>query len=136
MARELLPNANVRVLRYGAASAGPAYSNGCFSHIADAFAFAPQIAVIASPAPFHAATAHALAAIGVQILIEKALAAALTGVAQLLEKYRKQAAIVLIAYNFRFYLSFQRCSELLQEHAIGKFFMIGCVGMASPARRL
>ena len=135
MARELLPNANVRVLRYGAASAGPAYSNGCFSHIADAFAFAPQIAVIASPAPFHAATAHALAAIGVQILIEKALAAALTGVAQLLEKCHKKAALMLIAHNFRFLPSFQRCSELLQEHAFGKVFSVCCVGMASPARR-
>lgn len=114
----------------------PAYSNGYFSHIADVFAFALKIAVIASPAPFHAATAHALAAIGVQILIEKALAASLTGVAQLLETFQKQAAIVLIAYNFRFLLSFRRFSELLQEHAIDKIFSVGCVGMASPARRL
>ena len=87
LARELLPKADIRVLRHQASSEIPELSNGCFSSIDKAIAFAPQIAVIASPAPFHIPTAQALAEVGVQLLIEKPLSASLDGVTQLLEQH-------------------------------------------------
>ena len=53
LARELLPNADVRVLRHQVCDSVPEHANGCFSSLEDAIAFAPQLAVIASPATFH-----------------------------------------------------------------------------------
>ena len=61
LSRELLPKADIRVLRHQVTREIPEFSNGCFSSIEEAIAFAPQIAVIASPATFHIATAQALA---------------------------------------------------------------------------
>ena len=61
LARELLPNADIRVLRHQATNEVHEYSNGSFSSIEESIAFAPKIAVIASPATFHIATAQALA---------------------------------------------------------------------------
>ena len=61
LARELVPNADIRVLRHQATNEVPECSNGCFSSIEDAIIFEPQIAVIANPAPFHIITAKKLA---------------------------------------------------------------------------
>ena len=61
LARELMPKADIRVLRHLATNEVPEYADGCFMNIEGAINFAPQIAVIASPAPFHLATAQALA---------------------------------------------------------------------------
>jgi predicted dehydrogenase len=72
LARELIPNADIRVLRHQSTNELPEYSNGCFFSIEDAILFAPQIAVIANPAPFHIYTARKLAEIGVHLLIRKA----------------------------------------------------------------
>jgi predicted dehydrogenase len=60
LARELVPNADIRVFRHKATNEVPEYSNGCFSSIEESVAFEPRIAVIASPAPFHISTAQAL----------------------------------------------------------------------------
>ena len=90
LARGLMPNADIRVLRHQVASEVPELSNGCFYSLKEAVAFAPQIAVIASPAPFHISTAQALAETGVHLLVEKPLSASLNGVALLLKKCKKR----------------------------------------------
>ena len=108
LARELLPKADIRVLRHQASSEVPEFSNGCFSSIDKAIAFAPQIAVIASPATFHLATAQTLAEARVHLLIEKPLSASLDGVEQLLETCQKHGTVLLTGYNLRFLPSPQR----------------------------
>jgi predicted dehydrogenase len=90
LARGLMPNADIRVLRHQVASEVLEFSDGCFFGIEEAIAFAPQIAVIASPAPFHITIAQALAETGVHLLVEKPLSASLNRVAHLLETCKKK----------------------------------------------
>ena len=136
LARRILSNADIRVLRHQAGSAVPDAANGCFSRIDEAIAFAPQIAVIASPAPFHIATAQALAEVGVHLLIEKPLSASLDGVTRLLETCHKQSTVLLTGYNLRFLPSLQRFRDLLSERVIGRVLSVRCeIGQYLPSWR-
>jgi len=136
LARELLPNADIRVLRHQATNEVHEYSNGSFSSIEESIAFAPQIAVIASPATFHIATAQALAEVGVHLLIEKPLSASLSGVTQLLETCQTQGVVLLAGYNLRFLPSLQRYRDLLGENVIGKVLSVRCeIGQYLPSWR-
>jgi predicted dehydrogenase len=136
LSRELLPKADIRVLRHQATSEIPEFSNGCFSSIDQAIAFAPQVAVIASPAPFHIATAQILAEAGVHLLIEKPLSNSLDGVTQLLETCQKQGTVLLTGYNLRFLPSLQRFRNLLGEDVIGKVLSVRCeIGQYLPSWR-
>lgn len=136
LARDLLPKADIRVLRHQAGSAVPATANGGVFSIGDAIAFAPQIAVIASPAPFHIATAQALAEVGVHLLIEKPLSASLDGVTRLLETCHQQGTVLLTGYNLRFLPSLQRFRDLLSEHVIDRVLSIRCeIGQYLPSWR-
>jgi predicted dehydrogenase len=132
-ARALLPNADIRVLRHQTGSAVPAIANGGIFSNDDAIAFAPQIAVIASPAPFHIATAQALAEVGVHLLIEKPLSASLDGVTQLLETCRQRGTVLLTGYNLRFLPSLQRFRDLLGEGVVGNVLSVRCeIGQYLP----
>ena len=136
LARELMPNADIRVLRHQATNEVPEYSNGCFSGIEESIAFAPQIAVIASPAAFHISTAQALAEVGVHLFIEKPLSVSLNGVMQLLETCQKQGTILLTGYNLRFLPSLQRFRDLLGEGVVGKVLSVRCeIGQYLPSWR-
>jgi predicted dehydrogenase len=136
LARELLPDADIRVLRHKASNEMHEYSNGSFSSIEESIAFAPQIAVIASPATFHIATAQALAEAGVHLLIEKPLSASLNGVTQLLETCQTQGVVLLAGYNLRFLPSLQRYRDLLSESVIGKVLSVRCeIGQYLPSWR-
>lgn len=136
LARALLPNADIRILRHQEGSAVPDSANGSFSSIDEAIAFAPQTAVIASPAPFHIATAQALAEAGVHLLIEKPLSASLNGVMQLLETCQKQGTVLLTGYNLRFLPSLQRFRDLLGDGVIGKVLSVRCeIGQYLPSWR-
>lgn len=135
-ARELLPNADIRVLRHQECVSIPEHANGCFSSLEQAIAFAPRLAVIASPATFHVSVARPLAQAGVHLLIEKPLSASLDGVAQLLEICRKQGTVLLTGYNLRFLPSLQRFRGLLGEHVIGRVLSVRCeVGQYLPSWR-
>jgi predicted dehydrogenase len=136
LARELLPKADIRVLRHQATNEVPEFSNGCFFNIEEGIGFAPQIAVIATPAPFHIATAQVLAEAGVHLLIEKPLSASLDGVTQLLETCQKQGTVLLTGYNLRFLPSLQRFRDLLDESVIGKVLSVRCeIGQFLPSWR-
>ena len=136
LARELFPNADIRVLRHQATKEVHEYSNGSFFTIEDACAFLPQIAVIASPATFHIDTAQNLAEIGVHLLIEKPLSATLAGVTKLLETCKKNNIVLLIGYNLRFLPSLQRYRNLLSEGVVGKVLSVRCeIGQYLPSWR-
>jgi len=136
LARGLMPNADIRVLRHQVASEVPEFSDGCFFGIEEAIAFAPQIAAIASPAPFHITIAQALAETGVHLLVEKPLSASLNGVAHLLKTCKKKGTILLSGYNLRFLPSLQRFRDLLFEDVIGKTLSVRCeIGQYLPSWR-
>jgi predicted dehydrogenase len=136
LARELLPGADIRVLRHQFSNEIPEFANGCFFTIKDALVFSPHICVIASPAPFHLATAQALASAGVHLLIEKPLSSSTDGIAQLLKTCKDQHAVLLIGYNLRFLPSLQRFRSLLDEGVIGKVLSVRCeIGQYLPSWR-
>jgi len=136
LAREILPNADIRVLRHQACDSFPEHSNGCFSSLKQAIDFAPQVAVIANPATFHMEVAQPLARAGVHLLVEKPLSASIDGVAQLLETCREQKTVLLIGYNLRFLPSLKRFRELLNENVIGRVLSIRCeIGQYLPSWR-
>ena len=136
LARGLLPNADIRVLRHQVTGEVPEFSNGCFFSIEEAITFAPQIAVIANPAPFHIATAQALANVGVNLLIEKPLSDSLNGVRQLLKTCEKNSIVLLTGYNLRFLPSLQCFRDLLGEGVIGKVLSARCeIGQYLPSWR-
>jgi predicted dehydrogenase len=136
LARELLPTADIRVLRHQPSNEIPEFANGCFFAIEDALVFLPHIAVIASPAPFHLATAKALAAAGVHLLIEKPLFTLPDGATQLLKTSKDQRIILLIGYNLRFLPSLQHFRAILDEAVIGKVLSVRCeIGQYLPSWR-
>lgn len=136
LARELLPHADIRVLRHQKCVEVPEYANGCFSHFKEALSFFPEIAVIAGPATFHLDAAQPLAAAGVHLLVEKPLSASLDGVPLLLKICREQGTVLLTGYNLRFMPSLQRFRDLLNDNVVGKVLSVRCeIGQYLPSWR-
>lgn len=136
LARQFFPDADIRLLRHQPTAEVPDLSNGCMFRIEDAITFAPQMAVIANPAPYHLTVAQALAQIGVHLLIEKPLSNATAGVAQLLQTCKDQGTVLLTGYNLRYLPSLQRFRALLLEGSIGKVISVRCeIGQYLPAWR-
>jgi predicted dehydrogenase len=136
LARELLPNADIRVLRHQLSNLVPEGANGCFLSIEDAVAFEPQLAVIASPATYHLDVAQVFARAGVHLLVEKPLAAALDGISQLLETCRVQKTVLQTGYNLRFLPSLRQFRDSLKGESIGRLLSVRCeVGQYLPSWR-
>lgn len=136
LARELLPKADIRILRHQACPTVPVFANGCFSSLDESIKFAPHIAVIANPAPFHMGTALLLAEAGVHLLIEKPLSATVDGVKQLIDSCRAHKTTVLTGYNLRFLFSLQRFRDLLNAGSIGRVLSVRCeIGQYLPTWR-
>jgi predicted dehydrogenase len=136
LARQILPSADIRILRHHPGSEAPESANGVFFRLEEAIDYAPQIAVIANPAPFHVAAAQALASAGAHLLVEKPLSDSLTGVAHLLETCRQQRVGLLTGYNLRFVTSLQRFRTLLSERIVGRVLSVRCeAGQFLPAWR-
>ena len=136
LARELLPAADIRVLRHQECLSIPEHANGCFSSLEQALDFAPQLAVIASPSTFHMSVALPLAQAGVHLLVEKPLSASLDGVQQLLDACCEHGAVLLTGYNLRFLPSLQRFRDLLNENVIGRVISVRCeIGQYLPSWR-
>ncbi len=136
IARELLPNADIRVLRHETASEVVDYSNGSFSRVEEAVAFKPQLAVIANPAPFHIPIAQTLAEIGVHLLVEKPLSASLCGVIQLIETCSEKGTALLTGYNLRFLPSLQYFRDTLGKGLVGQVLSVRAeIGQYLPSWR-
>lgn len=136
LARGFFPNEDIRVLRHQECDSVPEFATGCFSRLEQAIDFAPQVAVIASPATFHMKTALALAHVGVHLLVEKPLSASSDGALQLLETCRQNKTVLLTGYNLRFLLSLQRFRDLLNENVIGRVLSVRCeIGQYLPSWR-
>jgi len=136
LARELVPNADIRILRHQVTSEVPQHSNGCFSSIEEALAYMPKVAIIANPAPFHIPIAQALAEIGAHLLIEKPLSDSLDGITKLIETCQIRGTVLLIGYNLRFLSSIQHFRDLLYSGIIGKILSVRCeIGQYLPSWR-
>jgi predicted dehydrogenase len=120
--RRLLPNTEV-----GCASAsgreladGETVATTQLPSLAAALAWAPDLAVVASPAPLHLDHACLLLEAGVPVLIEKPLSDSMERVhraAPLLARYR---ARIEVAYNLRFLSSAQQMKALIDAGRVGR----------------
>jgi len=124
VARDLLPDADIRVLRHQPAEIAPDLANGCFANIADAVAFAPNISVIAWPATHHIEIAQQLAAIGTHLLIEKPLSVDRYGVDALIQTCRAQQQVCMVGYNLRYMDSLERFRQEVQSGRVGRILSV------------
>jgi predicted dehydrogenase len=125
IARELLPEAEIMVLRHERCGdlAGTGIDR-CVTSIAEAVRFGPQVAVIANPASHHLAVALPLAEAGVPLLVEKPLSHSAVGVAELIELCRQRAQVFMTGYNLRFHPSLQEFRRLVCEGAVGRILSV------------
>lgn len=136
LARELLPNADIRVLRHQFTSEISEYSNGNFYEVEHALDFCPQVAIIANPAPFHLDISKILAEKGAHLLIEKPLSVSIDGVSQLIEICQTRRLILMTGYNLRFFSSLQYYKKILDDGIAGKTLSVRCeIGQYLPIWR-
>ncbi len=83
-------------------------------------AFAPDIAFVTSPSSCHISQAVTLVENGIDTLIEKPLANSLAEVASLQAAHASSSAILMLAYQFRFYSPFLHIREILSSKALGR----------------
>jgi predicted dehydrogenase len=136
IARTLLPNADIRVMRHQPCQSIPEYANGCMSSLNEALTFAPHAAVIASPSSLHMQTAQPLAEAGVHLLVEKPLSSSLDGVSKLISTCSASKLVLMPAYNLRFLPSLQEYRRLIQMGTIGRVLSVRCeIGQYLPSWR-
>lgn len=135
-ARELFPDADIRVLRHQSSGLTPKYANGIFFRLEEALHFAPQIAVIASPAVFHIEIAQSFATNGTHLFIEKPLSATSSGVPILLETCDMQGLVLMVGYNLRFFSSLDYFRSQVRQNRIGRVLSVRAeVGKYLPSWR-
>lgn len=136
IARETLPNADIRVLRHRPCPEIPEFADGCLADLAQVYAFAPQAAVIANPAPFHLDSALALASAACHLLVEKPLADAARGVEPLLQQVRARSLILQVGYNLRFLPSLVHFRDRIHAGTIGRVLSVRAeIGQYLPSWR-
>ena len=136
IARELLPAADIRVLRHQQGSPIPDEADGCFYAIEDALAHLPTIAVLANPSPLHVSMAQKFAENGVHLLVEKPLSSNICGIPYLLKTCQRTGSVLLTGYNLRFLPSLQRFRHLIKARAVGQILSVRCeVGQYLPSWR-
>lgn len=136
LARHLLPNADIRVLRHNTVNEIPLHSNGLLTSISESVEFKPDIAVISNPAPFHVSIAKTLAENGAHLLIEKPLSDSPIGVAQLLKICKQRGLVLITGYNLRYLESVQYFRNSLLSGVAGKVMSIRCeIGQYLPSWR-
>jgi predicted dehydrogenase len=136
LARQLLPSADIRVLRHQPSLVVPEFADGCFYTLEHALAFAPELAVIANPATQHIPISQRLAEKGCHLLIEKPLAASNAGVTELISTARQHLAVLQTGYNLRFLDSLSQFRTLLHAGRAGKVLSVRCeIGQYLPSWR-
>ena len=122
--RRVLPDTEIAVLRrpqsHGDIPDGVVH----FDSLDAACAFAPEAAVIASPAPFHVETATRLAETGAHLLIEKPIANHMDGVDALLTTAAARHVVVQVGYCLRFDPSLVAAHAAVASGGIGRVLKI------------
>lgn len=120
--RSLLPCADVGCVSASGRllSDGETIATTQLQSMAAAIGWAPDLAVVASPAPLHLEHASILLDSGVPVLIEKPVSDSLGRVrelASLLSRYRDR---IEVAYNLRFLSSARQMKTLIDEACVGR----------------
>ncbi len=81
--------------------------------------WAPDVALICTPASSHVSVAREAVERGCHVFIEKPLAATLDGIDELLERAELSRRLVIVGCNFRFDPGLQRVKELVESGTLG-----------------
>ena len=131
--REALPAADIRVLRHSTCDGTIEHADGCFNKLQDACAFTPELAVIASPAPFHIPYAMALAKVGAHLLVEKPVSDGIAGLAELIALCDARDQVFRVGYNLRFLETLQCFRAELNAGRVGAVQSVRCeIGQYLP----
>jgi predicted dehydrogenase len=120
--RRLLPDADITVWRHANPTAVrkvPDEADRIVYDLEQALSTRPQIAIIASPAPFHVRTALELASAGIHLLIEKPLSDSLDGVDDLIHEAESKGVVLMVGYHLRFSPSLNCIRGAITDGAIG-----------------
>jgi predicted dehydrogenase len=124
--RELLPNAEICVLRHKFYETLPQGADSNVFSIEDAIDFAPQIAVLANPAPWHMPVGIALAKTGCHFLVEKPLATDFEDARRLVLACQNSRTLLQVGYNLRLQPSLIYFKKLLEESYLGPIWSVRC----------
>ena len=131
--RESLPDAMIMIFRHQPTTNIPEMANLVTSSIDDVRSFAPEVAIVSNPAPFHLKIAKSLAEMGCHLLIEKPISDKIDGVVVVLESIRAAGLICQVGYNLRYLPSLSRFRDLINEGLIGKPLFVRCeIGQYLP----
>ena len=134
--RAALPEADIRVLRHARCDDPIEHADGCFDRLDAACDFAPELAIIASPAPFHIPAARALAQSGAHLLVEKPISDSIEGVADLVALCKAERRELQVGYNLRFLDTLQQFRLALADGRIGRVYRVRCeIGQYLPGWR-
>lgn len=135
--RKLLPQADITVLRHQRHSESCAEDADRTIHdLEDALRLRPDLAIVATPAPFHLQAASALAEQGVHLLVEKPLSDSLVGIDELIETCRGNESVLLVGYNLRYYRPLTILQEAIDDGRVGRVLSLRAeVGQYLPAWR-
>ena len=124
IARELMPCAQIAVLRHSSCEGTSSDINYCFTSLDEAIGFRPDIAVIANPSSLHMQVSLPLAKEGVHLMIEKPIAANVEEVNDLISTCLGNKLVLMTAYNLRFLPTLKYFHKLLEENIIGQIFSV------------
>ncbi len=124
--RQLLPQAEVGCVSASgrALAAGDTRATAFLASFAEALAWRPDLAVVASPAPLHLDHAVALLESGIAVLIEKPLSDQLARHDTLAARLAPWRDRIEVAYNLRFLSSLRHLRTLLAEQVVGRIHSI------------
>ncbi|MDF1683500.1 MAG: Gfo/Idh/MocA family oxidoreductase [Legionellaceae bacterium] len=136
IAREVLPKADIRVLRHQPCIDVPEFADGSFSCLIDACAYSPQAAIIANPAPFHLDAAFTLMNVGAHLLVEKPLSHDTNKAFSLIQQMNERNLTLHVGYNLRYLSSLKEFKKLIQMGSVGRVLSVRCeVGQYLPSWR-
>ncbi len=134
--RQLLPKAEIAILRHKKDLEIPEGADRVYSKMDEVIEFSPQMAVIANPATFHVSTAMPLAEAGIHLLIEKPLSTSSYGVDKLIEICNRRKTVLAIGYNLRHLESLQKFKSFIDKKLIGDIWSVRSeIGQYLPSWR-
>lgn len=107
-----------------------------FNDFQEAIAWQPEMAIVASPSPFHIDHALALLEHGIPTLIEKPLSDSLASVTQRLSNIEDYRERIEVGYNLRYLSSAKRMKEIIDKSVYGRIHSINIdMGQYLPSWR-
>ena len=136
LAKEYLPNADIRVFRPKRINQATEIDLEILTSEEAITAFAPTIAILANASPFHMDIAKLLAKIGTHMLIEKPLSDYSSGVLEVISVCKEKDIVICVGYNLRFLPSLLAFQQYLSQDIVGQVLSVQSVaGQYLPSWR-